>query len=123
MFPLRSIVKIRLGDILETNRPGFQQKEIRVKAYAPERRLFMVTVLTEYLRRTKPLRKSTRLLMSTTQPHGHFSRDTISSWVKTLMNKARLDLGILTPYTARAASTSALVRAKIPLHSILETAV
>ena len=32
-------VKIRYGDILKMTRPGFQQKEINIKAYAPDRRL------------------------------------------------------------------------------------
>ena len=31
-------VKIRFGDLLKTTRPGFQQGEIKIKAYAPDRR-------------------------------------------------------------------------------------
>ena len=38
------------------------------------------------------------------------------------MDKAGLDLAIFTQHSSRAASTSAAVRAKIRLHSILETA-
>ena len=30
-----SYIKIRFGDILKTTRPGFHQKEITIKAYAP----------------------------------------------------------------------------------------
>ena len=32
-------VKIRFGDIMKTTRPGFQQQEVVMKAYAPDRRL------------------------------------------------------------------------------------
>ena len=115
-------VKIRFGDSLKTTRPGFQQKEITMKAYAPDRRLCIVTVLTEYLNRTKPLRQGTGLFIRTQKPFSNVSRDTISRWAKAVMEKAGLDLNIFTPHSVRAASTSAAFRAKIPLNSILETA-
>ena len=115
-------VKIRFGDILKTTRPGFQQKEITIKAYAPDRRLCIVTVLTEYLERTKNLRQGTGIFIRTQKPFSGVSRDTISRWAKVVMQKSGLDLAIFTPHTVRAASTSAAFRAKIPLLSILETA-
>ena len=39
-------IKIRFGDILKTTKPGFQQQELKLLAYAPDRRLCIVTVLT-----------------------------------------------------------------------------
>ncbi len=92
-------VKVRFGDILKTTRPGFQQKEVTIKAYAPNRRLCIVTVLTEYLERTKPLRQSTGLFLSAKKPYGRASRDTISRWVKAVMEKAGLDLNVFTPHS------------------------
>ena len=115
-------VKIRFGDLLKTTRPGYQQKELTIKAYAPDRRLCIVTVLTEYINRTKDLRQDDGLFIATVKPHRKISTDTILRWFKVVMDKAGLDLAIFTPHSARAASTSAAVRAKIPLHSILETA-
>ncbi len=38
------------------------------------------------------------------------------------MGRAGLDLGVFTPHSVRAASTSAAIRTKILLNSILETA-
>jgi hypothetical protein len=118
----KNAVKIRFGDVMKTTRPGFQQKEISIKAYAPDRRLCIVTVLTEYLERTRPLRQSTGLFISTLKPYARVSRDTISRWVKAVMGKAGLDLKIFTPHSVRGASTSAAARANVPLQSILETA-
>ena len=115
-------VKIRFGDAMKTTRPGFQQKELNIKAYAPDRRLCIVTVLKEYLERTKDLRKGTQLFVGTNKPHRSVSRDTISRWIKTVMRKAGLDVSIFTPHSVRAASTSAAARSKIPLSTILDTA-
>ena len=30
-------IKIRFGDLLKTTRPGFQQEEIKVRAYEPDK--------------------------------------------------------------------------------------
>lgn len=46
-------LKIRFGDVLKTTRPGHHQQEITIKAYAPDRRLCIVTVMREYLAKTK----------------------------------------------------------------------
>ena len=59
------VVKIRFGDLMKQTRPGYQQKEIVIKAYAPDRRLDIVLVIKEYLRRTTKLRgKVNQLLIS-----------------------------------------------------------
>ena len=72
-------IKLKFGDIQKTSRPGYQQGEITVKAYAPDRRLCLVTVVKEYLEKTKQLRKdTTAMFISTTKPHKKVSRDTIS---------------------------------------------
>ena len=115
-------VKIRFGDLLKTTRPGFHQQELTLKAYAPDRRICIVTVLNEYMRRTADIRSVDALFISSRKPYGRVSRDTISRWFKNSMKKAGLDLSVFTPHSVRAASTSAAARANIPLGSILGTA-
>ena len=115
-------VQIAYGNPLKTSRPGHHQKPIHIKAYAPNRALCIVTALRRYLKVTKLLRKGNQLFIITQKPYTGASRDTISRWVKVVMAKAGLDLTKYTPHSLRAASTSAAVRAKVPIDTILQTA-
>lgn len=115
-------VKCRFGDLLKHTRPGMHQPELTLKAYAPDRRLCLVTVLTEYLQRTKPLRTHNQLFISFLKPHAPVAKDTVSRWLKQTLSTAGIDMTIFTPHSTRAASTSAASRAKVPIDSILKTA-
>ena len=116
-------IKFKFGDILKTSRPGYQQGEITVKAYAPDRRLCLMTVVKEYMEKTEHLRgDTTAMFISTIKPHKGVSRDTISRWFKTAMERAGLDMSVFTAHSVRSASTSAAGRAKVPLQTILNTA-
>ena len=120
----KNLVKIRYGDILKTTRPGFQQKEITLKAYAPDRRLCIATIVSEYINRTKEIRPEncTQFFISFQKPHGPVTSSTIARWVKYVMGAAGLNLDIFTPHSIRAASTSAAARGSVPLDTILATA-
>lgn len=116
-------IKIRFGDKLKTTRPGFHQAELCLKAYVPNRRLCIVTVLTEYLKRTKVIRRGcTQLLITTQKPYAAASRDTISRWVKIGMKRAGLDLKVFSPHSLRSASTSAASRHGVSLDTLFKTA-
>ncbi len=117
-------VKIRYGDVLKTTRPGFQQQEIKIKAYAPDRRLCIVKVLKEYINRRSSIcpKDCHQLFISHQAPHGAVSTSTIARWVKIVMKNAGLDTSIFTPHSLRAASTSAAARKGVPLQTILTTA-
>lgn len=118
----KNSVRCRFGDLLKHSRPGKHQTELILKAFAPDRRLCIVTVLSEYLCRTKPIRKDTRLFLSCVEPHRAVTKDTISRWLKQTLNLAGVDMTIFTPHSTRAASTSAATRAKVPVETILKTA-
>ena len=44
-----SVVKFTVGDLLKTSRPGVHTGQVVFRAYTPDRRLCVVTVLKEYL--------------------------------------------------------------------------
>ena len=118
----KNSAKFRFGDLLKQSRPGKHQAELSLKAYAPDRRLCIVTVLQEYLTRTREIRKHSQLFISFIQPHTAVSKSTISRWLKQTLSTAGVDMSVFTPHSTRAASTSAASRAKIPIDSILQTA-
>jgi integrase len=117
-------VDIAFGDLLKTTRPGFHQKDISLKAYLPDLRLCIVTVLTEYLRRrnVNSPKGCHQLFISYQKPYGPVSTSTIARWVKTIMQMAGIDTQVFTPHSLRSASTSAALRAEVPLDSILAAA-
>ena len=117
-------LKIRVGELLKTTRPGFHQKDIVLEAYTVDRRLCIVSLCKEYLRRRAELCDpgTTRLFIALRKPHSPVTKDTIARWVREVMKLAGIDVALFTPHSMRAASTSALARAKVPLHTILETA-
>ena len=78
-------VKFRIGKLLKHSRPGKHLSEISIKGYAPDRRICIVKVLTEYLNRTASIRKSGQLFISHVKPFGPVSKDTIARWVKTVL--------------------------------------
>lgn len=119
----KSACKFRIGDLIKTSRPGVHQQELTLPAYAPDRRLCVVTVINEYLQRTKALRgDQICLFISYTKPHKGISRDTLSRWIKSLLTRAGVDMTLFTPHSTRAASTSAASKAAVPLNTILGTA-
>ena len=93
---------------------------LTLKAYAPDRRLCVITVLREYIRRTEPLRHSeTKLLISYQKPYKPVSRDTVSRWVRTVMQRAGINTSVYAPHSCRAASVAAARKAHIPVANIM----
>jgi hypothetical protein len=66
----------KIDDLVKQSRPGYKEPVISCKAYPPDRRLCIYTVLKEYLIRTKKMRDSSisRLLLSYVKPHKNVTR-------------------------------------------------
>ena len=117
-----SSATFRIGDLIKTTRPNRHLNEVRFRAYAPDRRLCIVTALSHYIRRTAPHRKDTnQLFLTTRHPFGPASRDSIRRWTKDILSAAGVDMSIFTPHSTRAASTSKAAT-RIPIQTILQTA-
>lgn len=118
-----SYATFTFGDVLKTTKPGKHIGQLTFKAYAPDRRLCVVTVLKEYLKRTLEVRgKIQNLLLTTTKPTKAASRDTIRRWTKNALIQAGIDMTIFSPHSTRSASTSKAQASKLPLKTILQTA-
>ena len=108
---------------IRQSRPGYRNPQIHLKAYPPDRRLCVFTVLKEYLYRTKHLRKdSSKLLISYVKPHKDVSRDTVARWIKTVLHRSGIDTNIYGAHSVRAASTSRAKLKAVPVQEILEKA-
>ena len=117
----KSIVTFKIGELLKTSRPNHHLGEVRFKAYAPDRRLCVVTALKTYLKRTLDNRGAVQQLFLTTKPpHKGISRDTLRRWPLQIMGNAGINMDIFKAYSVRHASTSKAA-SKLPLATIIQT--
>lgn len=114
-------VFIAPNHILKQSKPGKHLDLIEFKAFTKDKQLCIVNILSLYIDRTKNLRNSDKLLISTIKPHGPVSKQTVSRWVKILLQKAGVDL-LFKPHSIRAAAASKAKLSGIPLETIMKTA-
>lgn len=116
-------VEFYVTDLLKQSRPGKVGLHLKFKAYAPEKRLCVYSVLKEYLTRTASIRgNEQQLLISYRKPHGKVSKDTVARWVKNTMRAAGVDVSVFKPHSTRAVSTSTAQNADVPIANILAAA-
>ena len=112
-----------LPEHIKQSRPGYKPPSVMLKAYPTDKTLCVVSHMKEYLRRTKPLRgDSTKLFISFMKPHKHISRETLSRWIKTVMEAAGKETSIFHTHSTRAAATSKAKAACVTIQEILDTA-
>lgn len=120
MEKLKSEFIFHMNDLIKQSRPGYRNPDIVLKAYPPDRRLCVYTVLKEYLKRTSPLRLDTqKLILSYIKPFKPVSTGTISRWIKTIMCQSGINTDIFTAHSTRAASTSKAKNNNVPINEIL----
>ena len=118
----RSSITFVLPSLIKQSRPGFSNPPIKLRSYAPDRRLCIYVYLTEYLKRTKTLRNSdTALFLTFKAPHHKASKDTIARWIRGVLTFAGIDTSKYGPHSVRAASVSAAKRGGATVQDILST--
>jgi len=81
---LRNEFVVQFSSLLKQNRPNYNVSFMTLKAYPPDRRLCVFTVLKEYLCRTRSARNANgckQLFISYVKPYDAVSKDTISRWI------------------------------------------
>ncbi|XP_068737227.1 uncharacterized protein [Montipora capricornis] len=76
----------------------------------------------ENVRRTKPLRSSSRLFISYQKPHASVTTDTAGRWLRKVLENSGLDVSKYGAHSTRAASTSAAKTVNISIRSIMDAA-
>lgn len=121
---LRSEFILQLDNLLKQSRPGVNNSSFHLKAYPPDRRLCVYTVMKEYLARTKALRNKdeSKLLISYCRPHKAVSKDSIARWIRIVMCRAGIDVQVFGPHSVRAASASKAKAMSVPITDIMRAA-
>ncbi|XP_068749289.1 uncharacterized protein [Montipora capricornis] len=108
---------------LKQSKPGSKPTVVEFVAYPDNPNICVVTTLKAHLDRTSALRGGAQqLFVSYSKPFKPVSRDTISRWVKTVMQKSGIDVNLFKPHSTRAAVTSKAFLKSVPLEHILSVA-
>lgn len=93
---------------LATHRANPNIQEICIPALPAQPKLCPVRCLTEYIKRTKDIRASSKLFITLTPPFKQLGRDTFSRWLKTVMVRSGIDLKVFQGHSVRKSASSHL---------------
>ena len=108
------------GDFKQA-RLGHEHFDVVLHAFDRDITICIFNTLSIYLTKTRDLRLSSKLFVSTVQPHKQVSKDTISRWIKAT-KMAGVDVTVFKPHSTRAAATSAASRKGVQISEILNVA-
>ena len=112
-----------IDQIVKQSAPGREQPVLFIPRFVADSKLCVATVLDEYIDRTSSLRgEEQQLFISYTKPHHGVSKDTISRWIRTVMQKAGVGTTVFKPHSTRAASTSKARSCNVSLPAIMKAA-
>jgi len=100
---------------------GRPTQHVRLRSYPGNKNLCVITALVEYINRTEPLRKHSRLLLSFVKPHSPVSRDTLARWLRNVMSQSGIDVSVFKAHSCRSAAHSKAKAAFVPMDTILQT--
>ena len=115
--------RIRIPGKTKTSGLNRKQPILVIQFYHKDTSICAASALQNYLERTKEIRKDVRnLFISFRKPHGVVSTQTISRWIKTMLEKCGIDTSIFSAYSTRHASTSTAKNKGISIVQIKKTA-
>lgn len=116
-------IEIKIPDSIKTSGPGRTQPVLVIPKFQNDPKICTFTVLKCYLQKTADLRgQASALFISYKSPYAPVSGQTLSRWIKSVLNKSGINTDIFTAHSTRHAATSAANRAGISLDVIRKTA-
>ncbi|XP_044591535.1 uncharacterized protein LOC123269765 [Cotesia glomerata] len=116
-------LSIKIPDLIKTSRPGKEQPILTVPFFKEREKLCVASIMLKYLERTENLRSnSDKLFISTIKPHKPASAQTISHWIKSLLEKAGIDISTFTAYSIKHAAVSKACKQGLDVDTIRRTA-
>jgi hypothetical protein len=113
-------VVIRICNRLKTSKPG-EGLIINLKKFSKPN-LCVYSRLQEYLKVTKTLRSSPNLFICTNSPHKSASPQTVSRWLKEVLNLSGIDVSWFSSHSFRHSSTSISYKGGLCLDTIYKAA-
>ena len=108
---------INITEIVKQTKPGVHQAPLQFSSYTRNENLCVIATLRQYLASTNSMRDGLDdLWLTTTQPHRRALKDTITNWVKHVLQKAGLKE--FAPHSVRGAGTSKAAKT-LPIDAVL----
>lgn len=115
-------ITILVSDLLKTS-VTVKSKTILRLPYFNNLSICPATTLTTYIDKTKVLRgDTTYLILTSTKPFKKASTQTISRWIKEVLNESCIDIHIYSSHSTRHAATSKAKMAGISIETIKKAA-
>lgn len=115
--------RITVREKLKQTKPGRHLAPIDLFVFKDDKKLCVVEYLREYLKRTEQYRKEhSQLLLSYGKPFHPVSKETISRWVKQVLELAGIDISKYSAHSSRAASTSSCKAKGLNITEIMKSA-
>lgn len=116
-------VEIEIIDKVKNSKPDIHNSVLKFEKFNKEPKLCVVKTLIEYLTRTSKLRNNEdKLFLCHKKPFQAASKDTISRWIKDLMDKVGINTTTYKPHSFRMAASSAKIKEGMPLEKLLKLA-
>lgn len=120
---LQGKFRLTITHKLKQTKPGRHIDPIELMEFKDDGKLCVVEHLKEYLERTRQLRgEHTKLFLSFIKPYHPVTKDTVSRWVKLVLQQAGIDVTKYTAHSSRAATTSHTMKKGLSLQEIMKTA-
>ncbi|XP_024888222.1 uncharacterized protein LOC112465081 [Temnothorax curvispinosus] len=115
--------EIKISENIKISKPGKVQPNLIIPVFESNSSICPAIALTTYLKRTKALRGGkNKLFVAIKKPHKAVGSQTLSRWIKSVLNNSGLDTSKFSAYSTRHASTSATERSGINVDLILKAA-
>ena len=107
---------------VKQSRPNYPVPPVVIPRYTADTDICPFLCLEHYIARTETLRHDSALFISTVKPHNAVGTQTMSRWIKTVLQWSGIDMDLFKPHSTRHASSTAAFDASVPLDEILKKA-
>ena len=116
-------ITISISKITKTSAPGRAQPCLILPFFEELPHMCVASTLLEYIKRTKDLRlASEQVLISFKKPYKPVTSQTISRWIKLVLNRSGVDVSVFTAHSTRHVSTSKAASKGLDIETIRKTA-
>ena len=114
-----SEMEIYIKELTKTSRPGVKQPCLILPKFTQDPKICVYSTIKHYMERTKELRtENSYLFISYVNPHVSVGTQTLARWIKTVLEKAGIDISMFKAHSTRHASTSAALAKGVDLETI-----
>lgn len=110
---------IKIPDLIKTSLIGSEQPILSLPYYSEKTVICPANTLTVYLSKSQQIRKDTEFLfISFRKPHRAVSSQTLSRWIKSVLENSSIDTNVFSAHSTRHASASRALKAGVTLDTI-----